>query len=663
MASAKAWLRQSFLALTSESPDASPVEWAEEKRVLTQTNSSRPGKYRYDVTPYLREPANCLDVRSPVRHVTMMKGAQTGGTVGVIENGLGYFIDHVKTAPMMMVTSTQELANIRVDKYITPMLQNSGLADLIQSNDDISRRKSGKTERMIEGYGGWFLMPIGAREAANLRSVSIRVLFRDELDSWPLAVGKDGDPGVLAERRTNGFVLSRKIIDVSTPLLDHESRIKILYELGDQRKWHVPCLGCGEYQELRWSVKDEQTREKIGGVFWEMNGDRLVAGSVRYVCPHCGHKHTNNDKRKMLPEGRWVPTAEAADPTHRSYHISGLMSPADFYSFEHAVRDWIKAWDVEADQVRDRGKLQEFYNGVLGVPFAVGTTKLTYAKVARHCRDYAFETVPRDLAAALCGSSDPMMLTCAVDVQDKFLSVAVFAWGRHRVGFLVEKISLSGDTSDINEGPWRDLRQMLREKRYPDGAGRTYSIAYGVIDSGHNPKLAYSFCQSMADTTMQPIKGASARITGPATEFTKMKNASQVGTIGWNVNVDVYKSRLASLLLDEAADGTTVAPVESVSFPLEIDDSDLKELTAEQLVEETNKHGHRGWVWKRSGRNELWDLTVYNSAARDILAYRICREDLEQETVEWDLFWTFVERSKFGWSEVAPVAPKPAKEV
>ena len=45
-----------------------------------------------------------------------------------------------------------------------------------------------------------------------------------------------------------------------------------------------------------------------------------------------------------------------------------------------------------------------------------------------------------------------------------------------------------------------------------------------------------------------------------------------------------------------------------------------KEMTAEEKIETTDKKGKKSWEWKRTGRNELWDRTVYNAAARDIAA-------------------------------------------
>ena len=129
------WLAEQVDGVTDTVISISPSEWAEEFRRLPP-GQPRPGPYDYDVTPYLREIVDCMDNRSPVRNVAIMKGAQTGGTVGVFENALGYWIQHVKTSPVMMVTATQPLAALRMDEYITPMLAHSNLSHLIQSNTE-----------------------------------------------------------------------------------------------------------------------------------------------------------------------------------------------------------------------------------------------------------------------------------------------------------------------------------------------------------------------------------------------------------------------------------------------------------------------------------------------------------------------------------------------
>src|SRR5690554_3535043 len=104
------WLAAQFDELTDTVHVYRPSEWAEAKRYLPPQVTPMPGFYRFDVTPYLREIVDCLAVDSPIREVTVLKGAQLGFTVGVFENAIGYAIDHVRTAPVMWVTADQELA-------------------------------------------------------------------------------------------------------------------------------------------------------------------------------------------------------------------------------------------------------------------------------------------------------------------------------------------------------------------------------------------------------------------------------------------------------------------------------------------------------------------------------------------------------------------------
>ena len=232
-------------ALTEEKVVYQVSEWAEEKRYLPPQVTAMPGFYNYDTTPYLREIADCLSVDSPIRYIDFMKGAQIGATVGILENGIGYAIEHIKSAPVMLLTADAELAKLRLDSYIVPMLQHSELSHLIQSADETNTRKTGSTNKKIEWAGGGFLVPFGAKNADKLRSISIQWLLEDEVDTFAERVGKDGDPQALAEARTNSFEQSRKIIRISTPLIEGSSRIARGFAAGDQRYYFVPCKKCG----------------------------------------------------------------------------------------------------------------------------------------------------------------------------------------------------------------------------------------------------------------------------------------------------------------------------------------------------------------------------------------------------------------------------------
>ena len=124
--------------LPTSIPRYTPVRFNEENRYLMDSVTSKPGYIDYDVTPYFKEILNCFDVHSSVREVNLMKGVQIGYTT-VLEGGLLYFMGHIKTRPIMYMTSEKELATERIDNNIMPMLNQSGFGSIIQSSDPTNR--------------------------------------------------------------------------------------------------------------------------------------------------------------------------------------------------------------------------------------------------------------------------------------------------------------------------------------------------------------------------------------------------------------------------------------------------------------------------------------------------------------------------------------------
>lgn len=61
-------------------PLLSVSDWADQNRMLSQTASSEPGRWRTERTPYLREIMDCLSPSHPAEKIVFMKGAQIGGT-------------------------------------------------------------------------------------------------------------------------------------------------------------------------------------------------------------------------------------------------------------------------------------------------------------------------------------------------------------------------------------------------------------------------------------------------------------------------------------------------------------------------------------------------------------------------------------------------------
>jgi phage terminase large subunit GpA-like protein len=635
-----AWLvAQLRKRLTTRIELMTPSEWAERKRYLPPSATSMPGFYRFDVAPYMREIIDCMSPESDVRHVTIMKGVQIGATT-LLENTIGYYIDVVKTAPMMLVTADSEIAKLRMESFVVPMLQYSGLDHLVRSLDDHNPRKTGRTDKKYEWEGGGYLVPLGAVNANKLRSIPIQILLRDEIDGWADTVGRDGDPVKLSADRTAAYEASRKIFDCSTPLIKGQSKIDRLYQAGDRRRYLVRCLSCGLPQQLRWSRSDDTGRRT--GIVWETSEGRLVEGSVRYLCKACGHAHTNEDKTRLMAadNAEWVPTATPESAHHRSYHLSALYSPVGMQTWGACVGKWLEAWDDENNRPRDNAALQVFYNNVLGEPFEVRGMRLRFDVVDSHRRlVYRLGEIPNTWCEEFCGGP-VLILTCAVDVHIDNLAVAVFGWCRGRRAVLVDYWRFEGKTESRDDPPWLRLREVIESREYIANDGRKYRVQLTLIDSGFLTDTVYRFVERY-EAGVYPVKGrGSPPQSTPYKEFWSF--TTPAGQLAWTVSVDMYKDRWGTALR-RPWDGVTVQPEGTFNAPGDASAAQMKELTVETRREKIDpQSGKRlGFAWYRpSGAdNELWDLLIYNNAALDIIAFDVCMQQLGLSQIDWSQFW------------------------
>ncbi len=641
------YLIERFEGLTDEMVSVTPSQWAEANRYLPPSVTPMPGYYRYEIAPYLREIADCMGLDSPVREVAVMKGVQIGVTVGCIENSFGYYIEHGKNVPVLLLTATSDLAKIRMEQYITPMLQHSGLMHLIRSNDESTNRKQGKTEKKIEWFGGGFGLFLGVQNPAMLRSFSSQVVFCDEVDGWPRTLGQDGDPLGLARSRANSFEESRKILFISSPTETDDSLIYPEYLDGDQRKYFVCCRKCGFAQELRWHVERKDGRK--AGMQWEMRDGRLEPGTVRWHCAECLHPHLNDDKIQLLSEAcgaHWVPTVTSKHPWKRSYHIPAMLSPVGMQSWEACVNVYLAGWDYANARMKDPAKYQVYQNNILGLPYKEHGSRIRFEQASAHRREvYRRGEIPNEWAKQVCGSP-VLLLTCAVDVNGDNLAVAVFGWCRELRPILIDYFRFEG-TPDRSDDPktWGALAELIEQREYVADDGKAYRIALTVIDSSYNTDVVTQFTNDY-EAGVFAIRGRQQPVNGSFHEFSEFLSKS--GTLSFFITVDLYKDRWAAALRKHWH-GDGEQPYIFFNAPANLLDKELKELTVEYKVivtdEKTGKP--KGHLWKRPPKsdNELWDLLMYANGAHDMLAKEYC-DSLLLDRVDFELFWAMCEESK-----------------
>lgn len=652
------WLADSVNELTDTIIHITPSEFNELNRYLPESVTSIPGYIRYDVNPFMREIIDCADINSPVREVNLKKGVQITYTT-LLESIMFYFMAHVKTVPVMYMTADKELATARIENNVIPMLNLSGFADIIRSSDEGNSRKTGKTKDHLQWDGGGYMVPFGANNAAKMRSYSIMVMLKDELDGWPDVVSKDGDPDSLSDDRCSGYWERRVIYRGSTPLILNNSKINAAYLRGDQRKYLVLCKDCGFPQAMKWETKDKKTGV-IGGFQWEMENNSLILESVNYACQNCGHSHYEYDKELLFsPDGgaHWNPTARPIEPNIRSYHLPAMYSPVGMQPWYKCVSAYLKGFDPVARKVRDIGKYQVFYNNILAEPFETLGSKVRFTQVSSHRRAvYRLGQMPNGYASKYSGSVI-LFLTCQVDVHKNNLAVSVIGWTRDMRSYIIdywrfETKDDDDDCSELTSPVWGRLRKLIEETEYIADDSKKYRIIITLIDAGYANDTVTTFCSDY-ESGVYPILGrdrpAKNQTIKEFSEFT-----TQAGQIGYKILVDHYKDRLSSVLRRDWVEDAGDQPTYHFNAPVDISDKQLKELTVESKRKKLDSTTNvETFFWYRPGnaKNELWDLLVYGHAAVEILAYSICIQHFELDIIDWPKFWQYVEDEQLYYSE------------
>ena len=418
------------------------------------------------------------------------------------------------------------------------------------------------------------------------------------------------------------------------------------------------CKSCGFPQSLRWETVDKKTGV-IGGFQWELDNGVLVLESVRYCCQNCGEPHFEHDKERLFSEdhgAKWEPTARPAEPGIRSYHLPAMYSPVGMQPWYKCVGAYLKGFDPVTKKVTDIGKYQVFYNNILAQPFEAMGSKIRFTSVSGHRRAvYRLGEIPNTYAVKHSGSVI-LFLFCMVDVHKNNLAVSVMGFTRDARCYIIdywryETAKDEDDCSELTSPVWGKLKTLIEETTYTADDGKEYGIVMTFVDAGWSNATVVTFC-SEYESGVYPILGRDRpgknQTIKEFSEFT-----TQGGTVGYKITVDHYKDRLATVLRREWVEEAGEQPNYHFNAPVDMTNKRLKELTAEYRREKVDDRGHSSYEWYRPGNkpNELWDLVGYGHAGAEVLAWQICVQHFELETIDWPKFWDYLESEKLYFSE------------
>ena len=556
----QAWRRASAALLPP--PRLTVSEWADRHRML-DNSSPEPGPWRTDRTPYLREIMDSLSPSAPCERVVFMKPAQIGGTEALL-NVCGYLMHHAP-APIMMIQPTVEMAKRFSKQRLDALIENC--PELREKVRDPRSRDSGNTVLMKEFTGGVLILT-GANSAVGLRSLPAKYVLADELDAWPADADGEGDPFLLACKRTIAFGSQRKILAISTPTIEGLSRIEALYRQGDQRKFFVPCPRCGHYQTLEWA----QLR-------WEEGRPE----TARYQCEACGERIENWRKTEMLARGQWRPTA-AGDGLTRSYRLNALYAPVGWPGWTDLAREFLEA-------KKTRETLQVFVNTILGETWRDEAAVPLEADALYARREPFIAEAPAGVA----------LITAGADIQADRIECEVVGWGAGEESWSLGYFVIHGDTGQPEV--WADLDRLL-SRQWKHESGLLLPVSAACIDAGFETATVTEFCSARRGRRIFAVKGSSGfgKPIWPRRATSGGRHRGEIFLIG----ADSAKERVYSRLrVEHPGPGYC-------HFPLDRTKDWFEMLVSERIIVE---RGERKFSKPAGARNEALDARAYATAA------------------------------------------------
>jgi phage terminase large subunit GpA-like protein len=563
--------------------DMLPSVWAEANLKIPAGNAV-PGLIRFDNAPYQRGMLNVIH-EPGIRRVSYMTGAQLGKTT--IQQAIaGFFIDHDPRSQIFIQPTQGDVQTFQETK-LRPMLD---------ANKSISRklaksrgRDGVNNSRIISFIGGW-LMFGWAGSPRTLRGRSAPVTQADEVDGM-LADTGEGDPLELLAQRAATFGDLQLRTESSTPTIKGASRIETSFNMGDQRRYYVPCPDCGEAQYLKWPQVIWTGRDNLEG---EQDPD-----SARYCCEHCGSLW--DDGQRVMA----IRTAEekgagwkAAKPFkgHASFHAPEMLSTF------RKLRDIVQSY---LDKLA-AGDLQSFVNVSLAETFEETAEQADPDSLYARREVY---TAPVPMHG--------LYLTAGVDMQTDRLEVEIVAWGLFEQSWSVAYRVLYGDP--LSGDVWNDLDDLLAEE-FQHESGALLSIQATTVDTGGTTgytQAAYEYIRARRARKIFAIKG----IPGWGRAIVEKPQRKQSGK--HSRKVDLYQVGVdeAKLVVMRRLAMKREGPG-YCHFPADEDHGEdyFKQLTAEKLKTRfVRGFPVREWHKGDKVRNEALDCRVYAMAALKIM--------------------------------------------
>lgn len=550
-----------------------PSEWAEQNVVIPASGNARPGRLSFLDSPFQKSILDAV-VDPTVERITIKSAAQIGKTLTALCM-LGYFTDHEPMSQMLMMPTQTDMDKFLTTKFNPLLDANPRLRSLYAP----PRGREGVNNRVQKEFSGGILTLSWAGSPNTARGISAPIIVADEVDGYEFS--PEGHPVDLLFRRSATFGNQRKLIEMSTPTVIHQSRIDESFMQGNMCEYEVICEKCSQGWFFDWE---------------DVKYNRDDVSTAKIHCPNCDTGYDDMGRIKLVryavqDGGGWKATKDTK--AHLSFHLSSLHSPLQ------RLRDVVSVYLAAEDEPM---KLATFYNTCLGETFErTGETADAHELEAR-CEDYP-APVPKGVK----------VLTAGIDVQKDRLECEIVGWAAEDESWNIAYEVFPGDTNNPNDQCYKYLWNFLTRGFDYESGGKMF-IEAAAIDTGFNTLCLYQVVRTWQGRipSVFAVKGIGGwnrdALKGVKATLTYKGYRPPLFSIG----VDIVK-RIIMSSLNVTKEGQGYC-----HFPMERAEGEyFRQLTSEVLLYDPMT-GKRKWEKKDASDNEALDCRVYAYAALHI---------------------------------------------
>jgi len=281
----------------------------------------------------------------------IMKGAQARITTAFMLDAIHGLMHNLYPQGVIYYFPTEKAVEGFSKTRFGPLVDDNPIIKrYLQNTNSVSIKKVGKTFLSLLGAKATQSLQGTKKDGTSVRSTPADYVIRDERDLFDESMVR-----MTKDRLQNSKI--GKEVDLGTPTIP-DFGISKCFNRSDQRHWMIRCSGCNEYTCI---------------VLEFPNSIKFRDNKPYFACIKC-------DKEINPRNGEWV----AKHPENRpaGWLVSHFITP-----------------NVKLGKVMDRwendqreGKIGEFYNGVLGLPYIPAEDRLRHSDVYACCGDDIMRT-------------------------------------------------------------------------------------------------------------------------------------------------------------------------------------------------------------------------------------------------------------------------------